>query len=141
VKKLLFGLTALSSSAMAADWQYVDKGSDGSVLYVDNASIVRSRNRGQAWVEFDYSKVKSVRHRSSKELWKFNCVARTSFTASWVDYAVNGSVIRSRSPIETEYDYKPVVPDSLGETVMELVCNDPAPGFDPSKPFTSETAK
>ena len=122
--KILVGVlaVALTSSALAADWQIVSTGTDGRVLSVDMGTLRKSGDRAQIWVQIDYSKVKSVRARSSKELWKFNCSAQTVFIASWIDYAPDGNVIKSNTPVETSYEYEPVAPGTAGEKIMNTAC-------------------
>lgn len=122
--KILVGVlgVALSSAALAANWQLVTSATDGRVVSVDMNSLRKSGDSAQIWTQTDYSKVKNIKARLSKELWKFNCSAQTTFTASWIDYAPDGSVIKSHTPIETSYGYAPVAPGTVGETVMNLVC-------------------
>lgn len=110
------------SQAVASSWVRVGGGSDGTQLSIDMDSVRKDGDIAQSWIELNYAKVRSEPARSSKELWKFRCSQRTSFTASQIFYRADGSVLRSKSPIETSYDYEPVAPDTLGERVMLVVC-------------------
>ena len=115
-------LLALASAAAAADWVEATKGHDGRIVYLDIDSIRRSGDDVRVWVMHDLSKVKSERARRVKYQLAYKCADETLFTASVVSYAPNGDVLRSEQPIETRYDYKPVVPDTIGESLMKLVC-------------------
>jgi hypothetical protein len=111
-----------SSTALAAEWRFLGRGSDDRMVSYDAASVRRNGPIVQVWLLTDFSNVKSVRARSQKDLWKFNCADQTTFTASSIAYAADGSVVASDTELEFAYKYQPVVPDSMGEIAMKAVC-------------------
>ena len=123
IEKVFGCIVALTATpALASSWMRLGAGSDGTQLYVDTESVVKNGNVAQAWIKMYYPKEPTRRALSSKELWKFDCSNRTSFTASQILYRGDGSVLSSDSPIETRYGYEPVVPDTFGETILKSVC-------------------
>ena len=107
-----------------AEWVQVDTSADGAVWYMDP---VRSRtvgNHRQAWVKVDHTRDRSVAYRSSLELFSYNCDARTSRILSFTDYDSMGKVMRTQTQPDYGYEtgYSPVVPDSIGETLMNRAC-------------------
>jgi len=78
----------------------------------------------EIWVEHDYSKNKTETASSAKGLMRFDCVGSRAATISFTQYDSNGSVLRSRSdPTDSEYDYQPVVPGSIGSAINDVVCS------------------
>ena len=112
-----------ATSASAATWVEASQSSSGSVVYVDVDSIRDVAGKRQIWVQIDQSNNPSVKARTSKELWRYDCPSQTSITLSWIDYDSSGRVMKSGGNIDNPYLYQPVVPDSTGETIMKIACN------------------
>ena len=119
---ICFGALMLAAPASAADWEEIGGNDSGTVFFVDRSSIRAVGNKMQVWVMFDYSKNRTKKERSTKELWKFDCNNQKSFTASWTNYSPDGTAIKSDAPMEYEFKYEPVVPGTFGETAMNVAC-------------------
>lgn len=76
------------------------------------------------WIKFDYSKVEAKAERESKQLWKFNCTSKTVVPLSAVYYTADGNVAGQSAKSDFAHNYRPVVPESFGETAMHVVCSE-----------------
>ena len=123
MKKVILFIALVATPVFASDWVRLTETDTGSVVEVDTESRGLSGSIARIWLRIDHSKDATKKARQSKELWKFNCQSGTSFTASWVNYAADGSVISSGSPLEYDFKYEPVVPDTVGDTVMKIACD------------------
>jgi hypothetical protein len=115
-------LMACGGSALAAEWVHVATNTTGAKVSVDTETIQFSRTP-RVWVEFDYSNDATVSERSARELWKFDCAQQTSITLSSVTYNAQGKVTRSRANHDYSYGYEPIVPGTIGASIMKIVCD------------------
>jgi hypothetical protein len=111
-----------ASDASTSDWLRITSAEDGAVVYI-NGEGIKSSATPKAWVKFDYSKVKAVKHRETVELWKFDCLAETVVTLSSTSYSSSGSVLRSRKTVDYSFNYEPVVPDTIAARIMRTICS------------------
>jgi hypothetical protein len=109
-----------SCPADAATWSFAGHGTDGRVVFIDTAVTRTTNGRVRAWVKTDFSKVKTTRAREGKELYEYDCSARTAAVISWIDYAPDGSILGSDT--DPYPAHKPVVPESVGEILIGLAC-------------------
>lgn len=118
------------AAPVRAEWIQVGVSNSGARWYMDGARIRTVGSHKQAWIKVDHSRDPTVTYRSSLELFSFNCSAQTSKLLSYVDYDSYGKTVRTHSEPDYGADigYSPVVPDSIGETMMTVVCaaDDPA---------------
>ncbi|WP_331693895.1 surface-adhesin E family protein [Pandoraea sputorum] len=118
-------LAAITSSTYAAEWikAYED---NGVTIMVDNLSIQQSADSVTMWQRFQYKGTpsnpkisgKKVSHTVSRAMYR--CADRSSATLSRVVYDSYGNVLQSGNwsiPI-----FSPVVPDTLGEAVLDVLC-------------------
>ena len=96
---------------------------DGSVYSVDFATKKRVGDKAEVWLFVDYSKDKSAKAHTSRELWKFYCSQQSSLTAYIVQYDGRGRVILSRNEPDNPYMYEPIVPETLGSFAMNFACS------------------
>ena len=119
-----------SISANAAVWKFQTSSVNGTDVYVDTESwrelppvqIKRPFSVRQIWVKYDHSKDKTETARSKVELLRFNCTAETSALASLVSYRADGTVIKSKTWDDYDFNYEPVVPDTIGYAIMQFAC-------------------
>ena len=121
----ILSLVVVPATADAKQLIQIGNTADGSVYFADYDTIDKRGVRAEIWIEIDHSKDKTTKARRSKELWKFNCEAKTSMTAYWVSYDPDGRVIKSGGEIDNSYLYEPVVPDTFGSFAMNLSCTSP----------------
>ena len=123
------GLT-LSLNTSAADWKQFSK-SDEAFHSVDHDSIAPRGKYMRAWVMVDYFKPKKLtaypnkEYLSSKALWAFDCVEKTITSIQDIAYAGDtgvGEIVESTSVDWEKARFRDVVPDSMGEAVMQIVC-------------------
>lgn len=120
----------VATPTLASQWIYIAGTDDGSMnVYVDRASISRrDKDIFSAWVMNDYhpSKPEHVGtsiYRSEKVLMMYWCesgLARLITSTSYSDQMGHGSaVVTTDEPTAIS----PVVPDSVGEHMLQFVCN------------------
>lgn len=118
-------LAAITSSTYAAEWVKVYE-DNGVTIMVDNLSIQQSADAVTVWERFKYKGTQSnpkisgkkISHSVSREMYR--CADRSSATLSRVVYDSYGNVLQSGNwsiPI-----FSPVVPDTLGEAVLDVLC-------------------
>lgn len=127
-------LAVLSDGALAANWKLVST-SDTSIIYVDTTSIAKSPIGRKAWVWFEYNAPKKIPlsypekyFTSVVELDHYDCQNRTSAAAQQLSYASagkSGDVVDSRSIRNVKDTLEDVVPDTVGETLLNFVCSAP----------------
>jgi hypothetical protein len=118
-----------SNLAMAADWNPIGETSD-STWYIDRQSLGTSDGKAKAWFIVDLANERTDyagrKFKSSKELVYFDCSARTSATLyhlTYSDQLGEGNTVWSSSVDKKNVTYLDVVPDSIGETLLDLVCS------------------
>jgi hypothetical protein len=124
-------LAAAASTASAADWKAIG-GNKGLTVYLDSTSVHFSSGRAKAWFLYDYGDNHAIPNSypektamSSKELDLFNCDEGTSATVQivYLAHAMGaGDVVESVSIPPATASYADVVPDSIGETMLQEVC-------------------
>lgn len=112
-------LTSATQPASASTWLVVSERESGETTYIDADTIRRNGSTVWFWV-------KSVESSGnySKVYWSGDCNARSIRLRELYEYTDSGDIIRSRTP----GDYgllKRVVPDSIGEALLERACNSP----------------
>ncbi len=121
----------ISTNADAANWVFVDSSNKAGV-YIDWDSIERSGNRVTAWEKWIYKPDAKRVQAEAKIRNRYDCVSRTIKLLYSINYAENGSVISSFTFNEYDAPPSPVVPESIGEAVLDRACggsaNIPPPG-------------
>lgn len=113
---------ALAGTAEASTWEYVGSAANGSVYYIDKDSVTRDSNKARAWFKIDYRAVKTEQAREEKQLDIFNCAEKTSNLLAYTSYRANGTVLKSENWSDNSYEYRPIVPDSIGEFMWTAAC-------------------
>jgi len=92
---------------------------------MDLDRITETGGRVHAWVNIDASKDRSVTYREAKYLYSSICSSRKLKLLSAVQYDSYGKIISSNEYSDStfsDFGYKHVTPESLGETVLEISC-------------------
>lgn len=103
------------------EWIEYASTSAGTVFYYDLNSIKKTGGRVSVWILADYSKNAKVAHRSSKDLYEYDCSNQTSRSKMSIDYDASGSVIRSDS-YNSYAPFEPLVPGTVGMALWEEIC-------------------
>jgi hypothetical protein len=122
LRKLVLLALLLSEPAFAANWLKVSETTSGSEMYVDTASVVSSGSGRTYWVRTDAIKDRTVSYRTAKAQWREDCVANTTTLLSYVLYDANGTVSSSETLDYSSQKAKPIVPDTIGESIHNTVC-------------------
>jgi hypothetical protein len=127
----ILALLTVAAPAAAANWVQVDRTSTAIVL-IDTDSIVRRGAYMQAWFLWDYFEDQQTErsypakvYRSSKELRVFDCAARSTDSLQSVRFSGDtgqGDVVESLAWPVSQKDFRDVVPDSIGEEMLNRVC-------------------
>lgn len=113
----------LSSTSARAEWIRIGETTSNAVWMSDPARIRDVGSVKQIWIKVDHSKDASVAFRSSMRLYGVNCDAQTYKLLSYSEYDSYGKTVNSQTfPSYTTYDYSPVIPETLIETVTTAAC-------------------
>lgn len=119
---LFAGWSILAASPASAQERLIATDTSATDYYHDPA---RTRAQGgyiEAWFRLDHSRDRTLAERETKMLKVFDCGARTSQTISIVAYAASGRILRNESIRHNQYLMRPIVPDTVGETMLEVAC-------------------
>lgn len=115
-------IAAFAAPTNAAVWRHLTTNDPGGAVYYDASSIRRVGNNVRLWIKVDHSRDRSTRVRLTLELWSYNCDARTTLAISSYNYLPDGTVLSQRTLYDDPADYTPVIPESVAETAMQMVC-------------------
>ena len=119
-------LLMAAAPAFAVDWVYVAGNKRGADFYYDAHTIVRSGNQVTVWEKWDHSKDKALKEREIKLRRRYDCAERTVTLLHGIAYYPDGT--NKSSAYETyEQEVTPIAPASLGEVMLEAVCEATAP--------------
>lgn len=131
-KQLCFGLIGLacagSYAAPSDRWALISDTHEHS-QYIDSRSVVRTPPTVQAWLLTNYTYAQGeggLKHHSTKFLQHYHCKNRTIGTSQAVYYAgpdATGNAVTSWSHPVSKVEMAAVVPDSLGELQLDLLCS------------------
>ena len=76
-----------------------------------------------AWELTDERNNQKVKQSESKVLYYYDCRQRSTALKSAIDYDGSGKILESFDWKEGELKWRPVVPDSVGETKLGYVCS------------------
>ena len=111
----------LATPVVAADWVFVSINDDNATTFGD----ADSRTDDRAWFEQRYAKPQKHDngkfYNTDKGLEEIDCSGkrRRSLTVTW--YSKSGNSIDTITPSYAEWRY--VIPDTVGESMYEFVCN------------------
>jgi hypothetical protein len=105
----------------AANWVYVVTSAKNTDYYYDADTLQRSGDQVTVWLRLDHSRDKTKKQRESKDWYRYNCVKRTFTLLYTVNYYPDGKSV-SFSYDTYEQRVNPVVPGSLAEDLLEVIC-------------------
>ncbi|HSD35919.1 MAG TPA: surface-adhesin E family protein [Rhodocyclaceae bacterium] len=126
---LLVG-SLLACQAHAANWALVDSNSE-SKIFLDTESVRRNGSKVKVWIKWSHSAPVAAKntypekqYQSSKSLDIYDCSDRSSASIQFILYADadGGEVVKSDSIPERLASFREVVPDSIGEAILEAAC-------------------
>ncbi len=123
IRRCLFVLLLIISSASnAQNWQRITS-TDDAVLYVDSRSIKKNGNTRRAWVLIDFTKrLESTGAMSMIVLNEFHCTEDKRRLMSFNQYSDrmgSGNVLEPSSRV-TDWSY--TAPGTVEETILRYVC-------------------
>ncbi|HET8731252.1 MAG TPA: surface-adhesin E family protein [Moraxellaceae bacterium] len=106
----------LPSRALASEWYLISKATDGTYVYLDISTLRAAKNHKKIWGMF-------VKNDSTyrKVLTGFRCAERESANFYSAAYDESEKLV-STTPADLP-QFEPVIPDSIGETILEIVCS------------------
>ena len=118
-------LLTLSVGSAWAEWTEIGGTDDGMTVYIDYATIRRTGNLVEFWRLIDLKttqKLVGIRFLSSKSQWQYDCLEKQEQGLAFTYFSKNmgkGVVVHSRDALAWE----PVSPESIGETIFNIVCD------------------
>ena len=115
----------------AADWQLTTEANSGDTFYMDFSSIAPVGTYRKAWVQINHQNQLETdgypkkKYQTTRLLYYFDCQAKTLSTFQTVRYGekfAGGEVVESKSFKFNSKDLEDVVPDTVGEAVMQTAC-------------------
>jgi hypothetical protein len=133
MKRLLFVALMMTCSVSWAEWDFCGKTSNGegddNLYYCDKSTIRKNGVISRMWEMIDYSKVQTnssgKNYRSIKILRAFNCREETVAIISFVMHSGTmgaGSAVFSFTLQEKEWEWEPIVPNTIGATMWKTAC-------------------
>ena len=92
---------------------------------MDPDRVEKISGRVHAWVKVDSARDRSVKYRQAVRLYSSICSSKKIKLLSYSLYDSYGKLIETDSTTDSvysDYDYKYVTPDSMGETVLQASC-------------------
>ena len=122
---LIISLTpVVGLNAEDNEWSYIGKDTNNAVFYVRTGDVLKGRpnqTSAKAWVKIDHSKDATTSFREGRTLFEINCPAQTYKILTIIGHYPDGKSL-SDTPIYAPT--KHVIPDSLIEDAVKLVCAD-----------------
>ena len=123
---LLVLATICPAATHAAEWELIGEYGSGDIAYVDKTSIIRLTSAiTKVWVKVVNNEPDLYRVSFSKELHYVNCSARTLATKQSAKYDIDGDYLRGTTVTDVLLEYDDVIPETLGETIVDYVCKQP----------------
>lgn len=110
-------------------WVKITEARDKTRVYIKPQSIkdlpakmMRNFPVREAWIEKNYQFVKGTIERRVLTLEHFDCSGQRYTPIYLIKYRADGEAITNMSFSDYESDYRPVVPGTIWESVIEVVC-------------------
>lgn len=114
----------------SATWVEIG-GNDEVVVFIDTESIRKTGNLVKTWLKWDWTKAQDIpgsfpakTYRAEKQLQVSDCQNRNLAVVQGVRYtALDGNVVvDSYGVIEKNWKFSEVVPETIGETIINFAC-------------------
>ena len=116
-------IASITTPATAAPWARLDRSTNGSQLWADVSSITEHEGIRTAWIRTVYLRRDRRGAISDLARFQYDCGARETALLNVIYYGDQGRVISSEQPRSS--NWRPVVPDSVGESEFNFVCSYP----------------
>lgn len=117
------GALAAAQPAYAAHWGVASTGADGTIVYVDNDSIVVRGDQRTFWAKFDKSHVKTTTDRDILTRYVLDCRAGNYASTAMIAHKPDGRASASwTQPSYQSPQWEPIAPDTLMEGIQKFVC-------------------
>lgn len=127
----LLVLSLIASPAVARPWARLAIADNNAASWVDVGSITEDAGQRIAWLRQDLRRPERDGTVQTLTRRLFDCRRRESALVAIVSYDRQGrSTYSGRAEDALGPEFTPVVPDSVGEAVMNFVCSYPI-GIDP----------
>lgn len=126
----------ITPAANAANWvQIAELDSKGSIVLIDTAGIARVGGLRKAWFKFEYTSDQPIPrgynksmpnaqfYRRELSLTYFNCAERTLATAQSIASNAEDKVVADFDTPQILLSYREVPPETIGERMLETVCD------------------
>lgn len=121
-------LTVVAGPGQTSNWWQSGWGGQApnkSYMFVDVDSIkITTVSTKTAWRTIWFQSRRATGESYTKFLMSFNCSESKSGVMAWVDYDRDGNVLSSKNYPSYSITYTYVIPDSLGDSELKLVCED-----------------
>jgi hypothetical protein len=110
-----------------AEWELYDT-NDEFTGYLDKETIRKNGAIVKMWDMRNYVSVRDYqgeKYKSAKIYKVYNCKSETHATSAFIFYSgINGagSIIYSHSSQEKDWEWNPIVPETIGQFVWKIAC-------------------
>lgn len=120
----LFIISASAGASAPSDWEPVTEDTDGWVWSLNVSNVRRSGDTVRYWSQIDASADRKVKWRSSKRLVRVHCGNWTQRLLFSAKYGPNSELVDQDSVTDyvSETGMEPIVPDTTGEKLAQVVC-------------------
>ena len=137
MKRQIFSIfisLVLCTPAVASSWYYVLVGNEDTQFFFDADTIDKSKDKTiLVWIKtVKTTKSDDDGSWSTAIRWKLNCTKRTIQTLMWSTYDQDGKFIKSGMTPSAE---EAVFPDSTGEGMLKIACEQTFPNDKSSKKY------
>jgi hypothetical protein len=128
MKRLPFVLLMMTCSVSWAEWEISANFDNGETGYHDRATIRRNGAIAKMWIMHDYPVVQTDngdRYKSDKVQFAYDCRSETFVLISSIRYSDSmgaGDVVYSSTRTESQWKWRPIVPESVGELRWKIAC-------------------
>lgn len=118
-------LVGASASAYASSWHLILSSNDETVRFFDAESVEKTREGVTVWLKIVRLNGADAQGAWSNAIrWRVDCAKKTIQTLALSDYDEKGNFIKS---YEGRSNAKPIVPDSVGDTISKIACKSDFP--------------
>lgn len=114
-------VSAASPAVRRSGWEEFGR-AESAIYYLDWDSIHELGGYLAAWQRVDHSQDATVSYYEAKNLWLYDCDARRMALKAMTTYDRNGIVEDSFDLEARDIEWQPAIPDSIGESALDLVC-------------------
>ncbi len=126
---LIITFLTISQISFSQNWIYAGSATNGNKYYVRNTSTneignkkVWSKTIGKSLKYSKKGKIYTLLNGYCIDLHEYDCNGKQMQLLSYVYYSSNGTPVHSATLASYEVEWIDVIPDSIGEMLLEKVC-------------------